>query len=52
MIRVALDARWMQQTPRGGVGRGLANLVPLLAEEVELHLLTDSGHAGPEHGIA
>ena len=45
MIRVALDARWMQQTPRGGVGRALANLLPLLAEEVELHLLTDS--AGP-----
>ena len=56
MIRVALDARWMQQTPRGGVGRGLANLVPLLAEEVELHLLTDSGRPAlntglPEHAL-
>jgi glycosyltransferase involved in cell wall biosynthesis len=56
MIRVALDARWMQQTPRGGVGRALANLLPLLAEEVDLHLLTDSGGPTlatglPEHGL-
>src|SRR4051794_28495643 len=30
----------MQQSPLGGVGRMLANVVPLLAEEVDLVLLT------------
>ena len=56
MIGVALDARWMQQTPRGGVGRALANLLPLLAEQVRLELLLDAREPGlgtglPEHRL-
>ena len=31
----------MQQSPLGGVGRGLANLVPLLSERCDVRLLTD-----------
>lgn len=42
-MRVALDARTMQLRPIGGIGRGLANLVPRLREHVELTLLTDRG---------
>jgi glycosyltransferase involved in cell wall biosynthesis len=41
-MRVALDARTLQPALRGGIGRSLANLVPLLRDQVELHLLTDS----------
>ena len=40
-MKVALDARRLQDQPRTGVGRALANLVPHLAEEVEPVLLTD-----------
>jgi len=46
----------MQPGREGGVGRGLSNLVPRLAEQVELHLLTDDAlpavAAGvPEHAL-
>jgi alpha-1,3-rhamnosyl/mannosyltransferase len=51
MIGVALDARWMQQSPRGGVGRALANLLPLLAEEVDLELLLDAREPVLETGL-
>jgi glycosyltransferase involved in cell wall biosynthesis len=56
VTRVALDVRWMQQTPRGGVGRALANLLSRLAKEVELHLLTDARGPAlrtglPEHAL-
>ena len=40
--RVALDARTLQQQHLGGIGRGLANLIPLLAKEIDLVLLLDS----------
>ena len=41
-LRVALDVRTLQDRPLGGVGRGLANLVPRLAERIELELLSDA----------
>jgi alpha-1,3-rhamnosyl/mannosyltransferase len=46
----------MQRQPMGGVGRILANMVPLLAEHVDLELLTDASlphlDAGlPEHAL-
>jgi len=40
--KVAIDARWIQDTPLGGVGRYLANLLPLTAPEFDFHLLFDS----------
>src|SRR5258708_32027539 len=44
--RVALDARTMQQEPLGGIGRGLANLIPLLEKDVDLVLLLDNRRPG------
>jgi glycosyltransferase involved in cell wall biosynthesis len=41
-VRVAIDARTMQEVPPGGIGRLLASQVPLLAREVDLELLTDA----------
>lgn len=41
-MRVALDARWLQNRPLGGVGRGLDRLLPHLREAVDLDLLTDA----------
>ncbi|HET6818032.1 MAG TPA: glycosyltransferase family 1 protein [Mycobacteriales bacterium] len=38
---VALDARWMQLRPLGGVGRILANVLPHVPAGVDLTLLTD-----------
>jgi glycosyltransferase involved in cell wall biosynthesis len=40
-MKVAIDARRLQDEPRTGVGRRLANLLPHLAREVDLVLLTD-----------
>lgn len=40
-MRVALDARILQHRPNDGVGRGLTNLIPFLAEAVDLDLLVD-----------
>ena len=42
-MRVAIDARTLQEASPGGVGRSLANLIPLLAKEADLVLLTDAG---------
>jgi glycosyltransferase involved in cell wall biosynthesis len=41
-LRVALDARRLQDRPLGGVGRALAGVIDLLAAEVDLILLTDA----------
>src|SRR4051794_27708589 len=56
LVRVALDARWMQPGREGGIGRALANLLPHLTGAVDLHLLTDDAlppvAAGqPEHAL-
>lgn len=40
--RVALDGRTLQASPRGGIGRSLASLLPELARRTELDLLLDS----------
>ena len=47
MIRVAMDARRLQDDPLTGVGRRIANLVPYLSKEVELVLLTDRRRPTP-----
>ena len=44
-LRVAFDARRLQDRPLGGVGRALANVMDLLATEAELVLLTDARRA-------
>lgn len=41
-LAVAIDARRLQDRPLGGVGRLLANILPGLAAEVDLELLTDA----------
>lgn len=41
MVRVAIDGRRLQDDPKTGVGRGLYNMLPHLAEQIELVLLTD-----------
>jgi len=41
-VRVAIDARTLQERPLGGIGRQLSSLVPLLARHVDLELLTDA----------
>lgn len=50
-MRVAVDLRWMQDTPLGGVGRSLAHTMPLLPAEIELHALTDAARAPLTVGI-
>jgi glycosyltransferase involved in cell wall biosynthesis len=40
-LRVALDARRLQDRPLGGVGRSIAGVLDLLAAEVDVVLLTD-----------
>ena len=40
-MHVALDARNLQDRPRGGIGRALANIVPLLREDFDITLLYD-----------
>lgn len=40
-MKVAVDARTLQDERPGGVGRGLANLLPFLADDAELVLLVD-----------
>ncbi|MGH9120903.1 MAG: glycosyltransferase family 4 protein [Acidimicrobiales bacterium] len=46
-IRVALDARRLQDRPLGGVGRQLRLVLPHLAERVEIILLTDARRPAP-----
>jgi glycosyltransferase involved in cell wall biosynthesis len=40
-VPIAIDARRLQEQPLGGVGRWLANLLPYLAAEADIVLLTD-----------
>jgi glycosyltransferase involved in cell wall biosynthesis len=47
MIRVAIDARRMQDDPPSGTGRWMANLIPHLRAEFELVLLTDRRRPSP-----
>lgn len=46
-MRVAIDARRLQDRPLTGAGRWLANLVPLLAAQIDLVLLTDARRPPP-----
>jgi hypothetical protein len=48
-LKGALGARRMQDRPLGGVGRALANVVELRAEEAQILLLTNA--SGPEPPI-
>jgi glycosyltransferase involved in cell wall biosynthesis len=41
-LAVAVDARRLQDQPLGGVGRWVANILPLLAADADLTLLTDA----------
>lgn len=41
-LAVAVDARRLQDRPLGGVGRWMANILPLVAAEADLTLLTDA----------
>lgn len=41
-VPVAIDARRLQERPLGGVGRWLANLLPHLAAQAEVVLLSDA----------
>jgi glycosyltransferase involved in cell wall biosynthesis len=50
MLKVAIDARRLQETPYTGTGRRIANLVPLLAEHVDVVLLTDKRKPSPRIG--
>jgi glycosyltransferase involved in cell wall biosynthesis len=47
VVRVAIDARRLQDDPLQGVGRILANLVPHLARRVEVVLLFDRRRPAP-----
>ncbi|MDQ6613559.1 MAG: glycosyltransferase family 4 protein [Actinomycetota bacterium] len=42
-VPVAIDGRRLQEYPLTGVGRWLANLLPYLATEADIVLLTDAG---------
>ena len=46
-MRVAIDARRLQDRPLFGVGRGLANLIPHLASQAEVTLLFDRRRPTP-----
>jgi glycosyltransferase involved in cell wall biosynthesis len=47
-MRVAIDARRLQDNPLHGVGRGIANLLPHLVSRVEVVLLLDRRRPAPE----
>jgi alpha-1,3-rhamnosyl/mannosyltransferase len=49
-MKVAIDARRLQETPYTGTGRRVANLVPLLAEQVDVVLVTDARKPSPRVG--
>jgi len=44
-VRVAIDARTLQEAPMGGVGRSTKGLLRLLHDDVEFTLLTDARRA-------
>ncbi|HUE59401.1 MAG TPA: glycosyltransferase family 1 protein [Acidimicrobiales bacterium] len=46
-MKVAIDARRLQDRPLFGVGRGIANVLPTLAQEIEIVLLCDRRRASP-----
>jgi glycosyltransferase involved in cell wall biosynthesis len=46
-IRVAVDARSLQDRPIGGVGRSIAHLLPELARAAQLDLLLDERRPAP-----
>jgi glycosyltransferase involved in cell wall biosynthesis len=48
VLRIAFDARRLQDAPLGGVGRIIENLVPRLAPEAEMTLLFDRRRPAPE----
>lgn len=55
-MRIALDARTLQDRPAGGIGRQLACLLPHLARDAELQLLTDGRRPAvdsnlPQHAL-
>jgi len=50
-MRVAIDGRRLQDRPLGGVGRSFTNLVPRLATEAEVVVLTDSRRPVPEDPV-
>jgi glycosyltransferase involved in cell wall biosynthesis len=49
-MKIALDARRLQDRPYTGVGRRLAHLLPFLAQEVDIVLLTDARRDPPYVG--
>src|SRR5260370_644658 len=49
-MKVAIDGRRLQDAPLGGVGRYFARLVPRLATEVDLVVLTDARRPPPPLG--
>lgn len=56
VVRIAVDVRSLQPHPPGGIGRSLRNVLPLVAREAEVHLLTDLAKTPvrlglPEHGL-
>lgn len=56
-MRVAIDGRSLQRQPLAGVGRGVACMLPFLAEAAEIELLTArerpaAGVGLPEHALA
>lgn len=50
-MKVAVDARTLQDHPLGGVGRALANVLPLIARDVEVELLTDARRPPPPSAL-
>jgi glycosyltransferase involved in cell wall biosynthesis len=50
-LRVALDARRLQDRPLGGVGRSLHGVLDLLAADVNLILLTDARRAAVDTSV-
>jgi alpha-1,3-rhamnosyl/mannosyltransferase len=48
VIRVAIDARRMQDDPPSGTGRWVANLIPYLRQQFDLVLLTDRRRSTPQ----
>src|SRR4051812_33148136 len=50
-VRVAIDARRLQDRPLGGVGRALDGVIDRLAAEVDIVLLTDARGAAIERDL-
>jgi glycosyltransferase involved in cell wall biosynthesis len=50
MMKVAIDARRLQERPFTGTGRRLAHLLPFLAERVDVVLVTDGRRPSPDLG--